>query len=524
MVANCSLMTLHPFLTLPYSLLLLAECGPNFFCFCFQQIWRWWQWRWRGHQEIRGRPSYPILFVPSWDVQTFRLLSLFHFEEGGVPQLHSRAEGAKGKVRRDCRMVFGKNTWKPLLTMLNSFPSVSASSSGTATTRMPKGGAGKKENPSCWPGGSKHRKRRSETVACDCPCTKQRCTPASQGVTKLPCSCVSLKDKEEADYVEWLKGQAELEAPEEVKDMVSKCRKAWRETERGAHILFWNGAAFFFLSGQKYLRDYWNDPELDEKERFLRDYVLNKGYLDEEDADERYVPSRVDVCLVFLFDLIKRRNAYMSVSSWSAKGSRPMMRLSRTMWRTPKRKGRVFWLGKKTSREAITSASKSQIRNRSKPTPAASPPRCAPKTTVGNAKGRKWKKGSKRCAKKNQNPPIHRSLLSLQFAQNTVCDRTRLRWAALLFFANIFRRRNRSGSSWSSWRTWSATRSRRSSRGSRSWRATSSSRSARPTWRENLIHSGTISSWRSVWKCGYMLNGLCFPGVGLMLIRLGFCI
>ncbi|XP_051796865.1 protein KRI1 homolog [Acanthochromis polyacanthus] len=64
------------------------------------------------------------------------------------------------------------------------------------------------------------------------------------------------KDKEEADYVDWLKGQAELEGPEEVKDM-------------------------------KYLKDYWNDPELDEKECFLRDYVLNKGYLDEDEDDER---------------------------------------------------------------------------------------------------------------------------------------------------------------------------------------------------------------------------------------------
>ncbi len=54
------------------------------------------------------------------------------------------------------------------------------------------------------------------------------------------------KDKEEADYVEWLKGQAELEGEEEVKDM-------------------------------KYLRDYWNNPELDERESFLRDYMLNKG-------------------------------------------------------------------------------------------------------------------------------------------------------------------------------------------------------------------------------------------------------
>ncbi|XP_069005525.1 protein KRI1 homolog [Embiotoca jacksoni] len=71
------------------------------------------------------------------------------------------------------------------------------------------------------------------------------------------------KDKEEADYVNWLKGQTELEGPEEVKDM-------------------------------KYLRDYWNDPELDEKERFLRDYVLNKGYLDEVEDDER-IPTYEEV-------------------------------------------------------------------------------------------------------------------------------------------------------------------------------------------------------------------------------------
>ncbi|XP_016302839.1 protein KRI1 homolog [Sinocyclocheilus anshuiensis] len=62
------------------------------------------------------------------------------------------------------------------------------------------------------------------------------------------------KDKEEADYVEWLKGQAELEGEEGVRDM-------------------------------KYLRDYWNNPELDERESFLRDYVLNKGYLEEDEED-----------------------------------------------------------------------------------------------------------------------------------------------------------------------------------------------------------------------------------------------
>ncbi|CAB1341999.1 unnamed protein product [Coregonus sp. 'balchen'] len=70
------------------------------------------------------------------------------------------------------------------------------------------------------------------------------------------------KDKEEDDYVDWLKGQAELEGQEEVQDM-------------------------------KYLRDYWNDPELDEKECFLRDFVLNKGYMEKDDEDR--IPSYDEV-------------------------------------------------------------------------------------------------------------------------------------------------------------------------------------------------------------------------------------
>uniref|UniRef100_A0A8C8JYW7 Protein KRI1 homolog n=1 Tax=Oncorhynchus tshawytscha TaxID=74940 RepID=A0A8C8JYW7_ONCTS len=78
----------------------------------------------------------------------------------------------------------------------------------------------------------------------------------------LNCYLSTRQDKEEEDYVDWLKGQAELGGPEEVQDM-------------------------------KYLRDYWNDPELDEKECFLRDFVLNKGYMEKDDVDR--IPSYDEV-------------------------------------------------------------------------------------------------------------------------------------------------------------------------------------------------------------------------------------
>lgn len=63
------------------------------------------------------------------------------------------------------------------------------------------------------------------------------------------------KEKEQEDYLKWLKGQ----------EVSLKDKKL--ETDI------------------KYLRDYWNDPSLTESDRFLRDFILNKRYLDKEDDE-----------------------------------------------------------------------------------------------------------------------------------------------------------------------------------------------------------------------------------------------
>lgn len=67
------------------------------------------------------------------------------------------------------------------------------------------------------------------------------------------------KETEEEDYKKWLAGhKPELEDKETEKEL-------------------------------KPLKEYWNNPKLDEDEKFLKDFMLNKRYL--EDEDENYVPT-----------------------------------------------------------------------------------------------------------------------------------------------------------------------------------------------------------------------------------------
>lgn len=39
-----------------------------------------------------------------------------------------------------------------------------------------------------------------------------------------------------------------------------------------------------FCDLKKFLRNYWTDPELDNNEKYLRDFIINKNYLDKGDG------------------------------------------------------------------------------------------------------------------------------------------------------------------------------------------------------------------------------------------------
>ncbi|GFR64535.1 protein KRI1 homolog [Elysia marginata] len=63
------------------------------------------------------------------------------------------------------------------------------------------------------------------------------------------------KQQEENEYLEWLKGEREsLGDPDAEAELAP-------------------------------LKQYWNDPSISEKEKVLRDYILNNGYMDQEESD-----------------------------------------------------------------------------------------------------------------------------------------------------------------------------------------------------------------------------------------------
>jgi protein KRI1 len=83
------------------------------------------------------------------------------------------------------------------------------------------------------------------------------------GMLKVRQKTEEEKMREEAEYKEWLSGQKE--------DIEDKD----------------------FKNELKPLKDYWNNPSLDKDEKFLRDYILQKRFLNKEDED--YIPTYEEI-------------------------------------------------------------------------------------------------------------------------------------------------------------------------------------------------------------------------------------